>query len=172
MDNEQAKLNAIVNDIADIKTGNFTPPLPFPEDDPNTVTRPGVDAGALKPLNALGLKSTLIAKIGKKLAKTETDVVTVGHLEELQRSKPMFWMKDLGLKTDQTTLVQDAMEAFRKANPMPSPDDKLTVKCVSAKNEDGTQNEELRDEINRKLNGADETIADKIGKLTPTPAKA
>lgn len=140
MDNEQAKLNAIVNDIADIKTGNFTPPLPFPEERAaitTSATQTAEDVGGKKPLTTLIAKNLKAAcpkhyrdgiGLSEKQVETLEKVIdgdkTVAGLEKFQKSNPIWNRSIKGFGEDAITKLQDAHEVLRRAFPIPSPDDK------------------------------------------------
>lgn len=187
MDNEQSKLNAIVNDIADIKTGNFTPPLPFPEEkSPHakaaaiSPTTTAEDIGGKKPLTTLIEKNLKAAcsshyRDGVGLSEKQVETLekaidgekTVASLEKFQKSNPIWNRSITGFGETAITKLQDAHEVLRRAFPMPSADDKFTppTPAQSSANAAAASNGKPVEQSSSK-----ETIADKLNKMSPTVA--
>lgn len=145
MEEEQAILNSIVDDMEKIDSGNFTPPL-FKEQElraaktAQSATSPtptAEDVGGKKPLTTLiakNLKAACPAKyrdgIGlseKQIDKLEEIICgnTIGQLEKFQRENSFDWNRKMkGFGETGVDKLQDAMSVFRSTFPIPSPDDK------------------------------------------------
>lgn len=154
MDNEQAKLNSIVNDIADIKTGNFTPPLPFKSDMPTggsgQLVASGEDVGGTKALSVLIAKNLkaecngtyrdgvgLTEKQVEKLESVIDGEKTIANLEKFQRTNPIWHQSIKGFGEEAITKLQDAHEVLRRAFPIPTEkttaNEPLVTRCADGK---------------------------------------
>ena len=189
MELQQQRLNAIVQDIVAIKRGNFTPPLPFKGSmptggAPQTASVPAEDVGGKKPLTILTAKS-LKAEcathhrdgVGLSDAQIETlskaldGEKTIGNLEKLQRTNPIWTRSIKGFGEAAITKLQDAHEVLRRAFPMPSSDDKMKppTPAQSSANAAAASNGTPLEPVNAPT----ETIADKLNKLeASSPAKS
>lgn len=145
IEEEQAILNSIVDDMEKIDSGNFTPPL-FKEQElraaktaqPETSPTPTAeDIGGKKPLTTLiakNLKAACPAKYrdGIGLSEKQIDKLeeiiggnTIGQLEKFQRENSFDWNRKMkGFGETGVDKLQDAMSVFRGTFPIPSPDDK------------------------------------------------
>ena len=145
MEEEQAILNSIVDDMEKIDSGNFTPPL-FKEQELRAAktaqpaaspATPAEDVGAKKPLATLiakNLKAACPAKYrdGIGLSEKQIDKLeeiiggnTIGQLEKFQRENSFDWNRKMkGFGETGVDKLQDAMSVFRSVFPIPSPDDK------------------------------------------------
>lgn len=148
MEEEQAILNSIVDDMEKIDSGNFTPPL-FKEQElraaktaeptatSSSAASPAEDVGGKKPLTTLiskNLKAScpshfrdgvgLSEKQVETLEKAIDGEKTIANLEKFQRTNPIWTRSMPGFGETAITKLQDAHEIVRRAFPIPSPDDK------------------------------------------------
>lgn len=130
MEKLQDELNGLVQDIDDIKSGNYNPPLPFKGSMPSSAQNngraangkaaaPGVDEGAKLPLSALAEFGLSHGKI--ELLKGAIDGPTIGDLERWQRTHPNYWRDIKGFGETGHDKLTDAMSALRKKHPHVDP---------------------------------------------------
>lgn len=129
MEKNQARLNSVAQDIVDIRSGNYTPPLPFPADAPPAKGK-GAKAheanghaanGAVDP--AIDMPILALARYG--LTENKCDVLaearleTIGKLEKQMRNVPWWHREITGIGVDGVDKITDALLAFRKEHPVP-----------------------------------------------------
>lgn len=130
----QREVNRLAGELHDIEHGTYQPrliPQPRangkPTSDAQTATKP-VDEAASTLINALteydlegGQRVT--PKVCELLQNSKFEIKTIGDLERTMREKE-YWHRDCeGIGPKGIDKVVEALAAFRRANPMPSPDD-------------------------------------------------
>lgn len=118
MEKNQARLNGVAADIVAIRSGNYTPPLPFGLDElaPEAT---GPDAWKAVPLSSLGLSPKVIEKLedaglrtlGALAAWTKplTDVKGIGEAaaEKIEEATARYWKENPQQEEPGTTVLDE-----------------------------------------------------------------
>lgn len=126
MEKQQGILNGIVSDLAAIRSGNYTPGLPFSGDQgqqvPGTETNPQVlgDDALLMPASALCEFGLTESKLETLVSAAEGN--TIGAVEKFLRDNARDWQQKLkGYGETGGNMLIDALAGFRKKYPHPDP---------------------------------------------------
>lgn len=125
MERAQASLNQVVQDVIDIRRGNFNPPLPFNGEQGQQVTGTETSPQVLGD-DALTMKLDALIEFGMTEKKLDAVAVacdgnTIGALERFMREDRDWMKKCKGLGETNIDKLIDSLVAFRKKFPHPEP---------------------------------------------------
>jgi len=125
MEKQQGILNGIVTDLTNIRTGNYTPGLPFQgtQDQQKKSNAPAAPPQVLGD-DALMMPMSALIEFGMTEAKLESvasaaEGNTIGALEKFLRSDRDWHRKIKGLGPEWIDKLTDSLIAFRKKYPFP-----------------------------------------------------
>lgn len=167
MEKQQGILNGIVTDLTNIRTGNYTPGLPFQgtQDQPKKGNAPAAppqvlgDDALLMPMSALIEFGMTVPKLESVASAAEGN--TIGALEKFLRSDRDWMRKCKGLGAEWTAKLTDALAAFRRKHPMPETDVVLTASEKAAREAKVTK-PRTDEQAAKDLTQVAETVADAL----------
>lgn len=113
MEKNQARLNSVAADIVAIRSGNYTPPLPFPaheeKHETNGQATTGDEYWRLTPLAELGITGPLAEKLEAE------KLTTLGAIADYTAKNRLTDIKGIGEKAAET--IENACTEFWKKHP-------------------------------------------------------
>jgi len=139
VDSAQADVNELVEQLRDIQNGNYQPTLFDKKPSANgkatkKLAANAPDDGTATPIETLA-DHGLTTKQCEKLRESELEIATIGDLETCMREDEWWHKRVKGFGPTNIDKLTDALLSFRKAHPVPSPDE---AESIDRQNDDAS----------------------------------